>query len=65
MSIGSRKNDHIEKIQIILQLIIRLSTLLLFKVLFKMEIVGRNKRLLSSRLLKKRKGTYICSEPYK
>ncbi|MES2985776.1 MAG: lysophospholipid acyltransferase family protein [Patescibacteria group bacterium] len=40
MSIGSRKNDHIEKIQIILQLIIKLSTLVLFKLLFRLQVVG-------------------------
>ncbi len=45
MSIGSRKSDHIEKLQIILQLIIKFSTLILFKLLFRLEIVGDTKAM--------------------
>lgn len=43
MSIGSRKNDHIEKLQIILQLIIRLTSIAIFKLFFNFEVVGEKK----------------------
>lgn len=45
MSIGSRKNDHIEKLQILLQGIIQLTTLIFFKVFFSFKIIGNEKAL--------------------
>lgn len=45
MSIGSRKNDHIEKLQIILQFIVQFATLIFFKVFFNFIITGRENAL--------------------
>lgn len=45
MSIGSRKNDNIEKLQIILQFIVQFATLIFFKVFFNFNIIGREKAL--------------------
>lgn len=45
MSIGSRKNDHIEKFQIILQFIVQFVTLVFFRVFFTLKIEGREQAL--------------------
>lgn len=46
MSIGSRKNDHIEKLQIFTQCIVQLTTLIFFKVFFKFIIIGQEQVLI-------------------
>lgn len=45
MSIGSQKNENIEKIQILLQFIVQCLALTLFRVFFTLEIRGHKKAL--------------------
>jgi 1-acyl-sn-glycerol-3-phosphate acyltransferase len=45
MSIGSQKNENIEKVQILLQFIVHCLTLVLFRVFFVLEVKGKDKAL--------------------
>lgn len=45
MSIGSRKNDLIEKVQIILQFIVQCTTLIFFRVFFTFKVIGQDNAL--------------------
>lgn len=42
MSIGSQKNENIEKIQIFLQFVVQCLTLILFRVFFRLEVRGQD-----------------------
>ena len=54
MSIGSTKNDNIEKIQIFVQFLVQCLTLILFKVCFKLDIQGKEKAFAAVLEAKKR-----------
>jgi 1-acyl-sn-glycerol-3-phosphate acyltransferase len=45
MSIGSTKNDNIEKIQILVQFLVQCFSQLLFRVFFRLEVQGKEKAL--------------------
>lgn len=43
MSIGSQKNENIEKVQILIQFIVQCMSLIFFRVFFKLEVQGKEK----------------------
>ncbi len=62
MSIGSQKNEKLEKIQMCLQCIVQCVTLILFRVFFVLEVQGQEKALgYMSEARKKEKGILFAA----